>query len=215
MTDSATNDEEAEVEEAILGVEGDRSEADSADILDQSDEPERIDADSNEVTSDAVAEAPTEADEAEDAGAVAEELERLNDRHLRLASEFNNFRRRTEQERLSAWSRARADLVGEFVEVLDDLHRVAELDLTNATVESIMEGIDLVERKFVRVVEASGAEMMDPVGEAFDPELMEAMMRVPAESDDQIDTVAQVFQKGYSLKGILVRPARVSVYTKG
>lgn len=92
MTDSATNDEEAEVEEAVLGVEGDRSEADSADILDQSDEPERIDADSNEVTSDAVA----EADEAEDAGAVAEELERLNDRHLRLASEFNNFRRRTE-----------------------------------------------------------------------------------------------------------------------
>ncbi len=211
MTDSATNDEEAEVEEAVLGVEGDRSEADSADILDPSDEPERIDADSNEVTSDAV----TEAHEVEAAGAMAEELERLNDRHLRLVSEFNNFRRRTEQERLSAWSRARADLVGEFVEVLDDLHRVAELDLTNATVESIMEGIDLVERKFVRVVEASGAEMMDPVGEAFDPELMEAMMRVPAESDDQIDMVAQVFQKGYSLKGILVRPARVSVYTKG
>ena len=78
-----------------------------------------------------------------------------------------------------------------------------------------MEGIDLVERKFVRVVEDSGVEMMDPVGEVFDPELMEAMMRVPAESDDQVDTVAQVFQKGYSLKGILVRPARVSVYTQG
>ena len=67
----------------------------------------------------------------------------------------------------------------------------------------------------MRVLKDAGVEMIDPVGEAFDPELMEAMMRVPAEADEQADTVAQVFQKGYSLKGILVRPARVSVYTQG
>ncbi len=139
----------------------------------------------------------------------------LKDRHLRLAAEFNNFRRRSEQERLSVWSRAQADLVAKFVDVLDDLHRVAELDLTNATVEAIMEGIDLVEKKFVRVLEDSSVEMMDPMGQPFDPEVMEAMMRVPAESSDQLDTVAQVFQKGYSLQGVLVRPARVSVYTEG
>jgi len=141
--------------------------------------------------------------------------DQLNDRHLRLQAEFNNFRRRTEQERLSAWTRAQADLVGRFVDVLDDLHRVADLDLSNATVEAIMEGIDLVEKKFVRVLGESSVDMIDPAGQAFDPEMMEAMMRVPAESDDQVDTVAQVFQKGYSLKGILVRPARVSVYTQG
>jgi molecular chaperone GrpE len=147
--------------------------------------------------------------------ALREEFDRLNDRHLRLVAEFNNFRRRSEQERLSAWSRAQADLVGRFLDVLDDLQRVAHLDLTNATVETIMEGIDLVERKFVRMLGDAGVEMIDPTGEPFDPELMEAMMRVPAEDDEQIDTVAQVFQKGYSLKGILVRPARVSVYTQG
>ena len=141
------------------------------------------------------------------------EYETLNDRHLRLAAEFNNFRRRSEQERLSAWARAQADLVAKFLDVLDDLHRVADLDLSNATVEAIMEGIDLVERKFVRTLEDSQAVVIDPVGDPFDPELMEAMMRVPAESDDQVDTVAQVFQKGYSLQGVLVRPARVSVYT--
>ena len=56
--------------------------------------------------------------------------------------------------------------------------------------------------------------MLDPSGQKFDPEVMEAMIRVPAESDDQVDNVSQVFQKGYSLKGILVRPARVSVYTQ-
>jgi molecular chaperone GrpE len=139
----------------------------------------------------------------------------LNDRHLRLAAEFNNFRRRTEQERLTAWARAQADLLGRFLDVLDDLHRVAELDLSNATVEAIMEGIDLVEKKFVRELTDAGAEMQDPLGEAFDPETMEAMMRVPTDDEEQDDTVAGVFQKGYSLKGILVRHARVSVHKHG
>jgi molecular chaperone GrpE len=78
-----------------------------------------------------------------------------------------------------------------------------------------MEGIDLVERKFVRVIVDSGLEMIDPVGEAFDPERMEAMMRVHTENEEEDDVVAQVFQKGYTLKGILVRPARVSVHKHG
>lgn len=143
------------------------------------------------------------------------ELEDLRDKHLRLVAEFNNFRRRTEQERLGAWARAQADLVAKFLDVLDDLNRVAQLDLSNATVDAIMEGIDLVERKFVRVLEDSGVEVIDPQDRAFDPELMEAVMRVTADSEEQDEQVAQVFQKGYSLKGILVRPARVSVYKDG
>ncbi|MGD8287301.1 MAG: nucleotide exchange factor GrpE [Gemmatimonadota bacterium] len=151
----------------------------------------------------------------DEVAALRTEFDDLNDRHLRLVAEFNNFRRRTEQERLSAWARAQADLVAKFLDVLDDLHRVAELDLSNATVETIMEGIDLVERKFMRVLADSGVEVIDPQGERFDPEIMEAMMRVPAESTDQDEEVAQVFQKGYSLKGALVRPARVSVYKDG
>jgi len=147
--------------------------------------------------------------------ALREEFEDLNDRHLRLVAEFNNFRRRSEQERLSAWARAQADLVGRLLDVLDDIQRVADLDLSNATVETIMEGIDLVERKFLRQLEEAGVETIDPDDEIFDPERMEAMMRVPTEDDDHVDRVAQVFQKGYALKGTLVRPARVSVYTRG
>ena len=147
--------------------------------------------------------------------ALREEFEGLNDRHLRLVAEFNNFKRRSEQERLSAWARAQADLVARLIDVLDDLQRVADLDLENATVEAIMEGIDLVERKFVRSLGDAGIETIEPDGVPFDPERMEAMMRVPAESDEQVDQVAQVFQKGYALKGNLIRPARVSVYTQG
>jgi molecular chaperone GrpE len=142
------------------------------------------------------------------------EFDDLNDRHLRLVAEFNNFKRRSEQERLAAWARAQSELAGRLVEVLDDLQRVAQLDLSNATVEVIMEGIDLVERKFARALTEAGIEVIEPSGMAFDPNLMEAMMRVPAESEEQIDQVAQVFQKGYQLKGNLIRPARVSVFTQ-
>lgn len=146
---------------------------------------------------------------------LREEFEGLNDRHLRLAAEFNNYRRRVDAERIDVWSRAQAEVVRKFVEVLDDLQRVAGLDLENATVEAIMEGIDLVERKFLRTLSDLGVEVLDPVGETFDPERMEAMMRVPAESEEDDDRVSQVFQKGYMIGGSLIRPARVSVHKHG
>jgi molecular chaperone GrpE len=143
------------------------------------------------------------------------ELEALNDKHLRLAAEFSNYRRRTEQERLSAWERAQSDLISKFLDVLDDLQRVAQLDLENTTVENILEGIDLVERKFSRLLEDAGVETIDPLGLPFDPQNMEAITRMPAETPDQEETVAQVMQKGYALKGMLMRPARVAVYKHG
>lgn len=146
---------------------------------------------------------------------VLEDFEDLKDRHLRLAAEFNNFKRRNEQERLESWSRAQADILGSFLDILDDLNRVAGVEVDTVTVEGVMEGINLVEKKFLGALQDSGAEIIDPLGDSFDPERMEAIMRVPAESAEEDDTVAQVFQKGCLLKGILVRPARVSVRKHG
>lgn len=154
-------------------------------------------------------------DAAAEAGALRVELESLNDRYLRLAAEFTNYRRRMEQERAGLWGRAQGELVEKLLEALDDLQRVAGLDLSNATVEAIMEGIDLVDRKFERILADVGVEVVDPVGERFDPQTMEAMMRVPAQSEEEDDHVALVFQKGYALRGQLLRPARVSVLKLG
>ena len=200
MTDSVTNEEEL-VAEADVDEAADRGAAEEAEATGATSE-EADEADGTH----------GEAGEADEIATLRTDFEELTDKHLRLVAEFNNFRRRSEQERLSAWARAQADVIAKFLDVLDDLNRVAELDLSNATVEAIMEGVDLVERKFVRMLEDAGVEVIDPAGEAFDPEQMEAMMRMPAESEDQDDSVAQVFQKGYSLKGTLVRPARVAVY---
>ncbi|MEK9502256.1 nucleotide exchange factor GrpE [Gaopeijia maritima] len=152
------------------------------------------------------------ADEVSD---LRRDFEELNDRHMRLVAEFANFRRREAEERTGTWDRAQADLVRRFLDVLDDLQRVALLDPADeaVTVQSIVEGIDLVERKFHRALEESGAELLEPEeGSAFDPEKMEAMMRVPVEDEALDDTVAGVFARGYLFRGHLVRPARVSVH---
>jgi molecular chaperone GrpE len=158
-------------------------------------------------------------DDAEEAAPVAEHLEELRvernqarDRHLRLAADFDNYRKRTEDRLRQRWDRAQADLVSRMLEPLDDLLRVTALEPESASVEAIVEGVDLVERKFFRVLEEAGVEVVDPAGEEFDPNTMEAMMRVPAGSDEEDDMVERVFQRGYTFKGLLVRPARVSVY---
>lgn len=146
---------------------------------------------------------------------LQEEFDELSDRHLRLAAEFTNYKRRAEGERLDMWSRAQADMVRQFVEALDDLQRVGAWQADTTTVEALVEGVDLVERKFRQALEAAGVEVLDPAGEKFDPNTMAAMMRVPAESEEEDDMVQDVMQKGYMLKGHLVRPAGVSVKKLG
>ena len=140
------------------------------------------------------------------------ERDRIRDRHLRLAADFDNYRKRTEDRLRQRWDRAQAGLVSLLLEPLDDLLRVTALEPGNASVEAIVEGVDLVERKFFRVLEEAGVEVVNPVGEVFDPNTMEAMMRVPAAGDDEDDMVERVFQRGYTFRGQLVRPARVSVF---
>jgi molecular chaperone GrpE len=155
------------------------------------------------------------ADGAESTPDLQGELDQLNDRHLRLAAEFTNYKRRAEGERLEMWSRAQADMVRQFVDALDDLQRVGAWQPDTTTVEALVEGVDLVERKFRQALEAAGVEVLDPVGERFDPNTMAAMMRVPTELEEEDDIVQDVMQKGYMLKGHLVRPAGVSVKKLG
>ncbi len=144
------------------------------------------------------------------------ERDQWRDRHLRLAADFDNYRKRSDERMRVRWDRAQADLVSRLLDPLDDLLRISELDHeTSANAEAVVEGAGLVERKFFRILEDVGIEVVNPEGEPFDPNTMEAMMRAPAESEEDDDMVERVFQKGYVLKGQLLRPARVSVYKAG
>ena len=140
-----------------------------------------------------------------------EELASVNDRLLRLAAEFDNYRKRTERERAETWTRSQADLAALLLDVLDDLGRVAHVDAATATASSLLDGVQLVEKKLQRTLAAAGLEVIDPADQRFDPASMEALMMVDAESAEQDDSVAGVMQKGYRFKGHLLRPARVQV----
>jgi molecular chaperone GrpE len=143
------------------------------------------------------------------------ELAGVNDRQLRLVAEFTNYRRRAENELSEAWARGEADMLRRFVDGLDDLERVGAWQAEGTTVEALIEGVDLVERKFRQALEGAGVEVIDPVGEVFDPNMMEAMLGVPTENPEDDQKVQEVFQKGYRFKGHLVRPARVTVFKHG
>ncbi|GBD31228.1 Protein GrpE [bacterium HR33] len=140
------------------------------------------------------------------------ELEDLRDRHLRLAAEFDNFRKRMQRERAETWTRAQAAVVAALLDVLDDLGRVVGLDPAGVSVKDILEGVGLVERKLVRALESAGLERVGASGEAFDPNVHEAVGTAQASSAEQDHVVAEVLQPGYRFGGVLLRPARVSVY---
>lgn len=155
---------------------------------------------------------PAPEEDAPAASALQAELERAQDQRIRLAADFDNYRKRTEGQLKSRWNHAQADLLARLLDPLDDLGRVTDCDPETATAESLLEGVAQVERKFARILEEAGVEVVDPLGEPFDPTRMEAMMRVPADSEDMDDVVQMVMQRGFTLKGQLLRPARVAVY---
>lgn len=145
-------------------------------------------------------------------GRLEERLREAQDRHLRLAAEFDNFRKRIARERVELSDRAQAAFVIRLLEVLDDLDRVVEMDPAGP-VDTLRQGVQLVDRKLRKELAAAGLERIDPAGAGFDPSLHEAVSVLPPPTPEQDHQVSATFQVGYRFKGALVRPARVQVYT--
>jgi molecular chaperone GrpE len=141
------------------------------------------------------------------------EIADLKDKHLRLAAEYDNFRKRATKERTEVWSRAQADLIGRLVDALDDLARFAHVDPAQTDAKTIHDGVDMVERKFWKALDAAGITRIDQVGVPFDPNLHEAVITRPADHPGKDHTVGAVLQPGYQMGGALIRPARVVVLT--
>ncbi|HUG27593.1 MAG TPA: nucleotide exchange factor GrpE [Gemmatimonadales bacterium] len=136
----------------------------------------------------------------------------LQERHLRLAAEFDNYRKRVARERLELAERAQASLVLKMVEILDDMDRLVAADPTG-TVDSVHQAMIMVDRKLRKELEGAGLERIDPAGEPFDPTVHEAVAVTPPLEPSQAERVSATFQVGYRFKGHLVRAARVQVYS--
>ena len=141
------------------------------------------------------------------------ELAEAKDKHLRLAAEFDNFRKRMVRERADVWGKAQAEVVSRLVDALDDLARFAHVDPSQTDAKSIHDGVDLVERKFWKELEPLGVRRVDQVGVPFDPNLHEAVTTAPADEPTKDHTVGVVLQAGYQIGNVLLRPARVVVLT--
>jgi molecular chaperone GrpE len=138
-------------------------------------------------------------------------LEAERDKHLRLAAEFDNYRKRSSRERQEAGWRAQSDLVLGLLEPLDDIMRFAHLDPSTVDAGTLVEGVALVERKVLKSLSGHGLEVVNPADRPFDPAFHEAVATEPALSREDDHMVARVYQPGYVFRGQLLRPARVVV----
>lgn len=146
------------------------------------------------------------------AGAAEEELAQLRDRHLRLAADFENFRRRALREREEAHQFGHQNLVKDLLATVDNLARAIEHARQSEAgdLEGLLQGVELVERELLATLAKHGLGVIRAEGERFDPSLHEAMAQVEDETAEE-GTVVQVLQPGYVLRDRLLRPARVVV----
>jgi molecular chaperone GrpE len=146
-----------------------------------------------------------------DASRAESDLPGERDKYLRLAAEYDNYRKRAAKERQDAGARAQADLVRQLVEALDDVARFAHVDPATTDAGTIVQGVDMVEKKLLKALGNAGLEVINPVGETFDPALHEAVATEPTSAREDDHVVSRVYQPGYVFKSQLLRPARVVV----
>ncbi|HVZ47404.1 MAG TPA: nucleotide exchange factor GrpE [Gemmatimonadaceae bacterium] len=155
--------------------------------------------------------APADAGVEQEIAALAAEVATQKDKYLRLYADYENFRKRVTRERQEAELRGMGLLVRGILDALDDLGRFAHLDPAGTDTKTVVDGVELVERKILKSLAGHGLEVVNPVGAPFDPTFHEALTTVPAADQSEDHLIAQVYQVGYVFNGMLLRPARVVV----
>ena len=138
-------------------------------------------------------------------------LAEQHDKYLRLAAEYDNYRKRTARDSQLASQRGQGEMLRGLLDAFDDLSRFAHVDPATTDTKTVVEGVALVERKVLKALSALGLEVINPVDQSFDPATMEAVTTEPALSPEDDHVVSRVFQVGYRFNGQLLRPARVAV----
>lgn len=165
-------------------------------------------------------EAPEEA--ASEAAAMQEEIEALKgqvekltgdlqekkDRLLRLQADFDNFRRRSAKEREEISAVVTQNFCKDMLPLLDNFERAMAAETKD--VEAFQKGVEMIFTQFQKVLKKNGLEQIEAVGQKFDPNFHQAVMRVE-DPEREDDTVAQELQKGYMVKGRVIRPSMVQV----
>ncbi|RLD89573.1 MAG: nucleotide exchange factor GrpE [Bacteroidetes bacterium] len=135
----------------------------------------------------------------------------LNDRFLRLYSEFDNFRKRTAKERLELIKSASQDLIVDLLPVLDDFERGVKAFEDHHADPELIKGVELIYTKFYNILKQRGLKPMESMGKEFNTDWHEALTNIPAPSEDMKGKVVDVIQTGYLLNDKVIRYAKVVV----
>jgi len=137
------------------------------------------------------------------------ELDNIKEKHLRLLAEFENYKKRRQREILELREYANISFMEELLPVLDDLDRSLN-SKNNLSAESFFQGVEMIQRKFLNILEKIGLESIEALGQEFDPELHDAMLHI--ESDEaESNSVLEEVSKGYKFKNKIIRHTKVVV----
>lgn len=140
---------------------------------------------------------------------VQEEQERTHDRLLRLQAEYDNYKKRTEKERIAERQYKSQDLANELLPAMDNFERALQVEVNDHN-KSIIEGITMVYNQLEEALKSQGIEKINALHEPFDPNIHHAVMQVEDEGLES-NVVVEVLQTGYKLKDRVIRPAMVKV----
>ena len=146
-------------------------------------------------------------EEMEKLEALAGQLSALNDQHLRLAAEYDNYRKRTAKEKEAAWGEAKAQTVAAFLPVFDNLERAMKQETAD---EAYKKGVEMTMKGLCDVLTGLGVEMIPALGESFDPNRHNAVMHCDDEEAGE-STIVEVFQQGFLCGDKVIRFSMVKV----
>ena len=139
-----------------------------------------------------------------------QEIQSLNDQFLRLAAEFDNYRKRREKEFSEIVTYAGENVLRNILPVLDDIERALKHESEAPSEQSLQDGLELIYKKFIKILQGFGVEPIDALQKPFDPDMHHAMMTREVEDLDS-DLVVEEFEKGYKFKEHVLRHSKVVV----
>lgn len=139
------------------------------------------------------------------------QLAELNDKFLRLFSDFDNYRKRSNAEKLELIKTASRDVIEGLLPVLDDFDRGLKAFVDHGVDKEAILGLELIQSKLFKFLEQKGLEPMDSKGKDFDTDYHDALTQIPAPTKDLKGKVVDVIEKGYLLNGTIIRHAKVVV----
>ena len=133
----------------------------------------------------------------------------LNDKYIRLYSEFDNFRKRTAKEKIDLIQSGGEDLFKSVLPILDDFERAIKSNAETNDVNAVKDGVNLIYNKFKSTLTQKGLAEMNSLGEHFNADIHEAITSIPAPSEEMKGKVVDELEKGYNLNGKIIRFAKV------